>query len=454
METQSLTESQVAWALLITCPIDQAYDGLSAALHLPTISEFPRPGETRTWLADDWMKWGSDKGFVLGPKTKHGQMIQHQVFPTICASPASSPGDTKGAMNCGQDARHTLVHFLERAYAVCRLLASDNEVPQGDLCEWLTTKLTGTLGQQLMERSRQTPVAESHEESVEATALLNRLKVFYQSCRQVLIDVGLTEATADKLILLNKGRGDWSFMGLAGQLIPVMKLVLNDHHLEDQRVFAERAAALRVDNLPVIRPSVAEGAEVAPTADQTKAQEQLDVGVTASLNILMMGMHYTKEFMENVAGEMPDFVQSMRKQNDYFYKEIVNRIVEFQVKQNTIIKKAEASALFDHLTQAEKAMKDMRAHASNVQQVVSSQSALIINVGAKLELAEAKAKNQAEQIAKLEDQLTDPQHLHQAKKIKEIRGLFTDDLGFLETANSIQRAKQMLDALIEANEKS
>ncbi len=444
------------WQSLLNAPADVAYEQLADLLELPRIQDFPRPGDARTWSISEWQEWGSDKSFVSGPKTRHGQMIQHKIWTTVYASPSTTLGDPRGAMNCCQDARQTLINFLERARQCCKLLAQDKEEPQGELGDWLTLKLSGAAGQTLMERSKKAIVNETPEQAFEADKLLKRLKPFYPSTRQSLVELGLAESKADSLILLNKGRTSWQFAGLAEQLIPVMKLVLGDH------IEAERKALSPTEGEPeVLGPAqVARAAKpvlsevLLDVADRTPSQahyaDELDKLAAEVVGEVNTAMVEHQSLLERVGVEVPEMIRTMRARNNVFNK-LVNDSIELQVRQHAYISKLETSDLLPKLAAQQGKLLEFKTSTKVVKQMIAKQRELLQATDNKLEAATLQIVKLKAEVAKLEEQVTDPKAAHTTGKLKDIRKLL-ESKDMFEFVENVKRAKQMIDALIKAEE--
>lgn len=453
-----------SWQSILTASADEAYDQLADALRLPRISTFPRPGDARTWTISDWIKWGSDHEFVAGPKTRHTQMVQHRLWPVVSVNPSNSVGDPRSAMNCAQDGRNSLIAFLERARLACRVLAEDGEQPGDDLSLWLMTKLSGAAGQTLMERTKKVAVAETDVQSEVAHQLLKRLKAYYPSVRAALIDIGCSEHTADRLILLNKGKIAWTFMGMAEQLIPVMRLVLSDHVSE-----ANRAKGVE----PAAEPEVLGPAEVAEVvaaqpelvqplqSDQVEDPELeistpqgrgISAAVAQSLKDLNKLLVKQSTVIDRAAQEIPEFVRGARQRNTVFYKQFVNEMIEFQARQHAAITRQETSDLFAQLAEMQQEMAQFRTNAQQIQRVIDMQTAYIEKNHGLLSRYKELHRLQQQQIAELEDKLTDPKITHMEQKLKDIRGLLEGKLDVFELVNNVDRVKKMLDALIKRSE--
>ncbi len=439
------TATLSSWNALLTAPADDAYDVLAGLLRLPRISEFPRPGDARTWGLNEWTEWGSERGFVLGAKTKHGQVVQHRQWPTVNLHIGVSQGDVRSAMNCAQDARHTLIDFLERARQACRILSQDGEQPDGSPADWLALKLSGAGGQTLMERARKVATVETGEQADEATSLLKRLRPFYASARAALIDIGCTEQTAERLILLNKGKVAWTFMGMAEQLIPVMRLLLADQ----SAVASTNGTAKPAPSQPEKEPEVLNPETVAQMLEVTSPAGQLvSEYVKDAFNQIERILNQQAAVVERAAHEIPDFVRTSRLRNNTMYR-ILNDFIEFQAKQHVFIGKHETSDLFDQLAKVQTQLTDFRKHAAYLRHVIDAQTAAIEKSHDLKAKQEELIALQKRAIAELEEKVTDPKGDHLEKKIKEVRGLFEGKLDVFELVKNVERSKQILDALIK-----
>lgn len=92
-------------AKLSTSDTNVRLDAAADAAGLPKYTELPRPGLVASWGINEWIDWGSSRGFKRGEDTTRSHIMEHATVPGLKLSYSKAGGDVRSMMNTCADFR-------------------------------------------------------------------------------------------------------------------------------------------------------------------------------------------------------------------------------------------------------------------------------------------------------------------------------------------------------------
>ncbi|OPZ66084.1 MAG: hypothetical protein BWY85_00020 [Firmicutes bacterium ADurb.Bin506] len=109
---------------------DLTSDSTLRWLGIPTVRDFPTPGDARLWTSREWGNWCKTRGYDEGRQTTQAVIFTHKAHPKFTVGASRTNGDPRAAMNCAADSRRTVILYSRELDV--RLRSALDELPDDE----------------------------------------------------------------------------------------------------------------------------------------------------------------------------------------------------------------------------------------------------------------------------------------------------------------------------------
>jgi hypothetical protein len=119
---------------------DQTADTVLRWLGIPTIRDFPTPGDARLWAAREWATWCKTRGYDEGRQTNQSVIFTHRANPKFTVAATRTVGDPRSGMNCAADSRRAVILYSRELDVRLRhaldSLPDDEAAARAEIATW------------------------------------------------------------------------------------------------------------------------------------------------------------------------------------------------------------------------------------------------------------------------------------------------------------------------------